>query len=73
MWDETDYEGRWIQAACAVFLAIFSVLGGYVVVTHIGFFVIVGGVPVILGSIRLCWRCAYYAVTGKNNINCDDY
>jgi hypothetical protein len=73
MWDETDYEGRWIQAICAAFLALFTVLGGYYVLNHLGLFIIFGGVPVIIGSARLSWRCAYYAVTGRNNINRDNY
>jgi hypothetical protein len=73
MWDENDYESRWLQGVCTIFLAVFAVIGTYIVLTHIGFFILIGGIPVIIGSIRLCWRCGYYAVTGKNNINRDHF
>lgn len=73
MWDETDYAGRWIQFICAVFLGLFTLLGGYEVLSHLGFYLIIGGLPVITGAAWLCWRCTYYAVTGKNNVNRDYY
>jgi hypothetical protein len=73
MWDGTDHEGRWIQGVWAILLAVFAILGSYVVLTHLGFFLIVGGVPVIIGATRISYRCAYYALTGEKNINRDDY
>jgi hypothetical protein len=72
-WDEDDRFGRWLQGICAVLLAIFSVIGGYIVLTHIGFFLLIGGIPLIYGSTRLCWRCAHYAITGRNNVNRDSF
>jgi len=71
MWDGKDYGSRWIQGICAIFLALFTVIGGYVVLSHLVFFIIIGGIPVITGSAWLTWRCAYYALTGKNNVNRD--
>jgi hypothetical protein len=73
MWDETDYEGRWVQGVCAIFLALFALIGSYVVLKFLGLFLILGGIPVIIGATRLCWRCAYYAVTGQKNVNRDNY
>jgi hypothetical protein len=73
MWGEEDTLARWIQGICAIFLAIFSIIGAYIVIAHIGLFLLLGGIPVIYGSIRLCWRCTYYALTGKGNVNRDTY
>jgi len=32
-----------------------------------------GGFAVLIGSARLCWRCARYAITGQGNVNRDDF
>jgi hypothetical protein len=73
MWDEDDIEGRIIQGICAVFLALFALADGWVVFVHFGFFFGVAGITLFIGSVRLCWRCFWYAVTGKNNVNRDNY
>ena len=73
MWDETDYTARLIQGICAVFLALFAMVAGYFVYTSPIFMIMIGGVVVFLASARLCWRCAKYAITGRNNVNRDDY
>lgn len=73
MWDERDYTARWVQGICAVFLALFAAAGVYLIYTSTLLMVMIGGIVVVLGAIRLCWRCAVYAVTGRKNVNRDDY
>lgn len=73
MWDEEDYTARWIQGICAIFLAVFALVAGYFVYTSPIFMLMIGGVVVFVTSARLCWRCARYAVTGKGNVNRDEY
>ena len=73
MWDETDYASHWIQGICAIFLALFAFGGVYMVLNSSFLMFRFGGLAVFLGSLRLCWRCFRYAVTGKNNVNRDDY
>jgi hypothetical protein len=73
MWDERDYTARWIQGICAIFLAAFALLCGYFVLHNTFWMFMIGGFVIFCGSVRLCWRCASYAVTGKGNVNRDDY
>lgn len=73
MWDERDYTARWVQGISAVFLALFAAVGIYLIYSTTVFMLIIGGGVVVLGAIRLCWRCAAYAVTGRNNVNRDGY
>jgi len=74
MWDEEDYTARWIQGFCAIFLALFALVDAYLLL-HTAFvlFYAIAGFTLFCGSIRYCWRCAYYAITGKGNINRDDF
>ncbi len=71
MWDEEDYAGRWIQGICAIFLALFAIVGGDMVLRSTFFMFKFGGIVVFCGSARLCWRCARYAITGQGNVNQD--
>jgi hypothetical protein len=74
MWDEVDYLGRWIQGFCAIFLALFALADAYMLWhTSFVFFYFLAGIGALFGSVRLCWRCFWYAVTGKNNVNRDDF
>lgn len=73
MWDERDYTARWIQGLCAIFFALFAAVNGYLVVTSFGLFLGVAGVTLFFASLSLCWRCFWYALTGKRNINRDSY
>ncbi len=73
MWDEQDYLGRWVQGICAVILGICAV-GGIYTITHATLTMLIfGGMAATWGCIRVGWRCARYAVTGRNNINRDDF
>ena len=73
MWDEQDYTARWVQAICAVFLALFAVADAWFVISNFGLIYGVSGFILFVGSVRLCWRCTRYAVTGKNNVNRDGF
>jgi hypothetical protein len=73
MWDEHDHTARWIQGICGVFLAFFAIVAGYFVYSSLILMVMLGGVVVFIGSVRLSWRCLRYAITGKGNVNRDDY
>lgn len=73
MWDEDDHLGRWVQGFCAVLLSV-GALGGLYMTFHATFTMwVFGGIAATLGCMRIAWRCAYYAMTGHNNINRDDY
>ena len=73
MWDGQDYLGRPVQGISAQLLAVCAV-GGIYMVTHATFIMVIfGGAAVAFGCIRVGWRCARYAITGRNNINRDDY
>jgi hypothetical protein len=73
MWDEKDYLARWIQGICAVFLALFAAADAYFVVSNFGFFYGIAGVTLFVGAVKLAWRCARYAITGRNNVNRDSF
>jgi hypothetical protein len=74
MWDETDYTSRWIQGISAIFLAVFAFVDGYMLL-HTGFvlFYAASGITLFCGSLYYCWRCLRYAVTGRGNVNRDDF
>jgi hypothetical protein len=73
MWDETDIFGRWLQAICAVFLAFLAIGGAYMFWNSTFLMFKFGGGAVFVGCVRVCWRCARYAVTGQGNINRDNF
>lgn len=73
MWDERDYTARWIQAICAVFLALFAAADAWFVISNFGLLYGVSGTLLFFASVRVSWRCARYAVTGRNNINRDGF
>ncbi len=73
MWDEQDYFSRSVQGVWAVLLAIGAV-GGIYMVLHATFIMIFfGGIAATFACIRIGWRCARYAITGRNNINRDNF
>ena len=73
MWDKDDHLGRWVQGICAIFLGIFGVVCGWYSLNNLVYVYLIGGLGLAVGSLRLCWRCAVYALTGTNNVNRDDY
>ena len=73
MWDEHDCVARWIQGLCVVGLAVFALFAGYFLWSSPVFMVIIGGIAVFCGSAHLSWRCLRYALTGRSNVNRDDF
>jgi hypothetical protein len=73
MWDEDDHTSRWVQGLCAIFLTIFAVVDAYFAFSNVGFFYFVAGITLFISSVRIAWRCTIYAITGRNNINRDDF
>jgi len=69
MWDERDYVSRWVQGIFAVVLLCGGIVGLYLdfesptAVYRDSCFAAV--------CLWLCWRCARYAITGRNNVNRD--
>jgi hypothetical protein len=73
MWDEQDYLGRWVQGICALILGL-GALGGIYMMTRTTITAFrLGSGAATFGCIRISWRCARYAITGRNNINRDDF
>jgi hypothetical protein len=73
VWDEQDYFSRWVQGICALILG-FGAVGGIYMMTHSTITMFrLGGVAATIGCIRVSWRCACYAITGRNSINRDEF
>jgi hypothetical protein len=73
VWDEQDYSGRWLQGVCALILG-FCAVGGIYMMTHTTIAMLrFGGIAATFGCLRVAWRCAGYAITGRNNINRDEF
>ncbi|MES2390263.1 MAG: hypothetical protein V4555_01380 [Acidobacteriota bacterium] len=73
LYDQDDTFGRWLNLICAGFLALFAV-GGFYMLTHgTIIFICIGGLGVLGGSIYLGYRCLRYAITGKGNVNRDNF
>ena len=73
MWDDQDYFSRWVQGIFAVLLALGAVGGVYMTMHATLTMLIFGGIAATSGCIRVGWRCARYAITGRSNINRDDF
>jgi len=76
MWDEDDTFGRWVQGLCAIPLLAWTYFafdllasdsyGGYSYGRR-------GAGWTGIVTAYLAYRCLRYAITGRNNINRDDY
>ena len=81
MWDEDDITARWVHLVCGVVCLIVAILFGWLAIQswQSSFYESYGssgrgGVDAIcLGALYLGIRCLWYAVTGRNNINRDDF
>jgi hypothetical protein len=53
---------------------LFALADAYLL-THTAFvfFYFIAGITLFFGSVRLCWRCLWYALTGKGNVNRDGF
>ena len=74
LYGEDDYFGRWIQGICAVPLIVFVIYDLSTLFTSAGFGVY-DGIRSAAGTAALYLACRFvlYALTGKNNINRDDF
>jgi len=72
VWDEQDYFSRSIQGICALIFGFGAVEGIYMMThtTSVGSRL---STALTFGCIYAAWRCASYAITGRNNINRDDF
>jgi hypothetical protein len=72
--DESDHFARWVQGICAIPLTLFVLVEIYFLFSG-SFFGIwaffKGGLGI--GAIYLTYRCLKYAITGRDNINRDDF
>jgi hypothetical protein len=66
LWGADDTLGRWLQGLCAIVLFAFAAL-------VFKFFLSIWTGAAACGAAYLGYRCARYALTGKNNINRDNF
>ena len=77
MWDEDDTFGRWVQGLCAIPLLAWTVVDLYLFTTgywwrYSSYGSTAGGGSGIFSG-YVAYRCLRYALTGRGNINRDDY
>ena len=76
MWDKDDHFLRWVQGLCIIPLVLWIVFACYLlnysdsIEDNYSQTAVV--TPLVL-AIYLTARCLWYAVTGRHNVNRDDY
>jgi len=76
MWDEEDTFGRWVQGLCAVPLLAWTYFAFDLIATGFsrGYSYRNEGVACTgVATAYFGYRCLRYAITGRDNINRDDY
>jgi hypothetical protein len=77
MWDKDDHLARSVQFVCGlaliVFLFIFSYLIEHGFGSGYGSYGTTAELATWGGAAYLAVRCLWYAITGKDNINRDDF
>jgi len=82
MGDENDTTARWVHLVCGFVFLLVAILFGWFAIQDWQNGVAYdsyssyrnGGVDTIcLGALYLAVRCLWYAITGKDNINRDDF
>ena len=77
MWDEDDTSGRWVQLFCGIILFIAAFCFGYLALSgwdnSYSSYRRGGSTGLCLGAFYLGIRCLWYAVTGRDNVNRDDF
>ena len=74
MWDQRDHFGRWVQAICGLLLLGFAVLMAsfsWPWSRYAPSSTVEDGLA--FGAVYLAYRCFRYALTGRDNINRDDF
>ncbi len=69
-----DSFARWVQALCAIPLLLFGAVCVYFVYTSpfwSYFYIVRTGLGI--GAFYYAFRCLRYAITGKGNVNRDDF
>ena len=72
--DEHDHLARWVHALCAIPVLLFAAFQLYLLVTGSWFslwLLFRGGSGIT--AVYLAYRLLWYAITGKRNINMDEY
>jgi hypothetical protein len=72
MWDKDDHFGRWVQLFCALPLLLIGGVLLYASFANPVHHSYRSGTAAIACFV-LSGRCLWYAVTGKNNVNRDDF
>jgi hypothetical protein len=78
MWDKDDHFGRWVQFVCALPLLLLAGILFYLsFIASSGLHSPYYGSHKLIGSAIVCLalagRCLWYASTGKDNVNNDDF
>jgi hypothetical protein len=77
MWDEDDTSGRWVQGLCAIPLIAWMCIDFYLYTmgywTSYSSYGRTAWCGSGIGSAYVAYRCLRYALTGRGNINRDDY
>jgi hypothetical protein len=74
MWDENDTSSRWIQGLCAIPLIAFIAFDAFLLLNTDPTPRVSSAEGVaLLGALYLLYRVLWYALTGKGNVNRDDY
>lgn len=74
MWDREDYEGRWWQLVFGALLIPVCLFFVWLTLNSSGVDTWqYGSSSLALGAGYLSFRCFWYAATGKDNINRDDF
>jgi hypothetical protein len=76
MWDKDDISSRWVQGIIALPLIAWAIIGLYLIaVTPYHSVNRMSGAIIasVIGAIYLAGRCLWYAFTGRNCINREDY
>jgi hypothetical protein len=74
MWDEQDHFGRWVQGILGAMLLPVGMAFEYYDWTHFSDPTYRYGIGGVFGGVLyLAYRCLRYAITGRDNINRDNF
>jgi hypothetical protein len=76
MWDKDDNSSRWVQRIIALPLIAWAIIGSYLImVTPYHSVNRMNGAVCgsVIGAGYLAYRCLWYAITGRNCFNREEY